>query len=202
MSLPRHLQQLRCLRTHLAVLPVCGSASLPRVPLCCHVWKQAAALMYNTSLDPCFWYGCWQYGVEGGRERELMPKTWHLFGITSLAGQKRACLAFYLWSGVSIWVVGLFFAFGSNGSIQTKRVADSFRGICSEIYVLYGPYQILLEQKRLSHVVVYVLKFSVVFLGVILPFCVWVFKPWDLFWLNDWFGKCQHIFSHISTSCD
>ena len=33
--------------------PVWGSASLPRIPLCCHVWKQSAALMYNTSHARC-----------------------------------------------------------------------------------------------------------------------------------------------------
>ena len=77
-------RELRCMCAHLAVFPACRSASLPRVPLCCHVWKQAFALMYNTSLDPTFWCGCWQ----GSVEEKLVPKD-ALSGITALTEQQK-----------------------------------------------------------------------------------------------------------------
>lgn len=98
MSHHRLLQELHCSCAHLAVFPVCRSASLPRVPLCCHVWKQAFALMYNTSLDPCFWYGCWQDSVK----KKLVPKRRPLWDNCSYRGTKTTCLAFYLGSGVRI----------------------------------------------------------------------------------------------------
>lgn len=94
-SLHRLLQELHRLCAHLAVFPVCRSASLPRVPLCCHVWKRAFALMYNTSLDPCFWYGCWQESVE----EKLVPKD-ALSGITALTAQNKndtSCILLVKW---------------------------------------------------------------------------------------------------------
>lgn len=118
---------------HLAVLPVCRSASLPRVPLCCHVWKQASALMYNTSLDPCFWYGCWQ----DRKEEKLVPKRSSLWDNVSYWATKRLVLHFTC-EMVSESAYLCYFWFLEKTTTD-KNASHSFNVIC-----LYGWTQQLL----------------------------------------------------------
>lgn len=122
MSLQRLLQELYGLCAHLAGFQVCRSASLPRVPLCCHVWKQASALMYNTSLDPCFWFGCWQ---DSAKEK-LVPKRRSLQGWLLSLSNKKTCLKFYLWSVVRICLFVLFLGVETT---KDKNVSHSFNEI-------------------------------------------------------------------------
>lgn len=140
MSLHRLLQELHCLCAHLAVLPVCRSASLPRVPLCCHVWKQASALMYNTSLDPCFWYGCWQDRVE----EKLVPKRCSLWDNVSYWATKRLVLHFTC-EMVSESAYLCYFWFLEKTTTD-KNASHSFNVIC-----LYGwAQQLLCKNLRLT----------------------------------------------------
>lgn len=57
--------------------------------------------MYNTSLDPCFWYGCWQDSVEG----EAGAKKDTLSGKTALTEQQKKQKT--LWNGVRIGLLVL-----------------------------------------------------------------------------------------------
>lgn len=104
------LHRLLQLCAHLAVFPVCRSASLPRVPLCCHVWKQAFALMYNTSLDPriLMWL---LTGKCGG---EAVAKRCSLRDNCSRWATKTTCLAFYLWNGVRVCLLVLLLGLGTT----------------------------------------------------------------------------------------